>query len=182
MLFQELGKMKRKWIMTSIIMMAVGIVMILCPERYSGMLITGAGYVLLVTATVMALGFLSCKKVLMDYVSLTGALVIGIVGLFVLVYRDNVLQTLSLLFGLLLILEGINDAFNTFMYARRAGRKGWWVLMVLAGILFVCGVILLTNPWWNRPAALMDVIGGMMMFSAVASILRVIWIWPFKEA
>ena len=40
MLFQELGKMKRTWIMRSIIMIAIGIVMIMCPVRYMGLLIS----------------------------------------------------------------------------------------------------------------------------------------------
>ena len=34
MLFQELGKLKRSSIVTSIILMAVGLVMIMCPAAY----------------------------------------------------------------------------------------------------------------------------------------------------
>ena len=34
MLFQELGKLKRTSIMTSIIWMAVGVLMIICPSQY----------------------------------------------------------------------------------------------------------------------------------------------------
>ena len=40
MLFQELGKLKRSSIMTSIIMMAVGILMIMCPAQYVGALVS----------------------------------------------------------------------------------------------------------------------------------------------
>ena len=100
MLFQELGKMKRSWIMTSLILIAVGIVMILCPVRYMRLMISALGYVLLVWATVLCLNYLSSSKTLMNYVSLAGALFIGILGLFVLVHRRDVLPTLGLLFGL----------------------------------------------------------------------------------
>ena len=43
MLFQELGKLKRSSIMTSIIMMAVGILMIMCPEQYVSALVATLG-------------------------------------------------------------------------------------------------------------------------------------------
>ena len=40
MLFQELGKLKRSSIMTSIIMMAVGVLMIMCPAQYVSALVS----------------------------------------------------------------------------------------------------------------------------------------------
>ena len=64
MLFQEMGKIKRSWIMTSIIFMAVGIIMLISPERYVNMLIAMLGYILIIFATVMALDFIVSKKVL----------------------------------------------------------------------------------------------------------------------
>ena len=181
MLFQELGKMKRSWIMTSIIMIAIGVVMIMCPVRYMGMLVSALGYVLLVAATVMILNFLSSKKVLINYIALTGALFVGLLGLFVLVHRRDILQILSLVFGLVLVIEGLSDLYNAFMYARRAGRTAWWVLAVLSGLTVIFGLTLLINPWWDTPAALKQVIGGMMLFSSVASIISVILTWPFRN-
>ena len=181
MLFQELGKMKRSWIMTSIIMIAIGVVMIMCPVRYMGMLVSALGYVLLVAATVIILNFLSSKKVLINYIALTGALFVGLLGLFVLVHRRDILQILSLVFGLVLVIEGLSDLYNAFMYARRAGRTAWWVLAVLSVLTVIFGLILLVNPWWDTPAALKQVIGGMMLFSSVASIIRIVLTWPFKR-
>ena len=66
------------------------------------------------------------------------------------------------------------------MYARRAERKGWWVLIVLSVLMILFGLIILVNPWWNEPAKLFDVIGGMLLFSSVVSIVRLIFNWPIK--
>ena len=181
MLFQELGKLKRGMIMTSVIMMAVGILMLICPERYVRLLVVAAGYGLLVLASVMGFEFLSSKKVLINYVYLTGALLIGILGAAVLFYRNDVLQVLGLLFGIFLVIEGLNELFNTWKYARRAQRKGWWLLILLSLLLLASGIIILTNPWWNTPGSLMKVIGGMMLFSSAVGIVHVILIWPFKS-
>lgn len=181
MLFQELGKMKRSWIMTSLILIAVGIVMILCPVRYMRLMISALGYVLLVWATVLCLNYLSSSKTLMNYVSLAGALFIGILGLFVLVHRRDVLPTLGLLFGLFLVFQGLSDLFNAFVYARRAGHGAWWFLAILSVLTIAFGVILLFNPWWDSPAGLKQVIGGMMLFSSAVSIIRTMITWPFKS-
>lgn len=181
MLFQELGKMKRSWIMTSIILIAIGIVMIMCPVDYMGMLITVLAYLLLVLATVMGLDFLSSKKVLINYVSLTGGLFVGLLGLFVLTKRSDVLPMLGLLFGLVLVVEGLNDLFNAFKYTRRAGSTAWGMLALLSVLTIVFGVILLINRWWDTPEALKKVIGGMLLFSSVVSIIRVILTWPFRN-
>ena len=181
MLFQELGKLKRSMIMTSVIMMAVGILMLICPERYVSLLVVAAGYGLLIMATVMVLEFLSSKKVLINYVYLTGALLIGILGVAVLFYRQDVLRILGLLFGIFLLVEGLNQLFNTWRYARRAQHRGWGLLILLALLLIVAGIIILTNPWWNTPSSLMKVIGGMMLFSSAVGIVNVILIWPFRN-
>ena len=75
MLFQELGKFKRSSIMTSIIWIAVGVLMIICPAQYVNSLVELMGYGLVIFAGVMILDFISSKHVLMNYIYLTCALV-----------------------------------------------------------------------------------------------------------
>ena len=180
MLFQEMGKLKRSWIMTSIIFMFIGVVMLISPERYLNMLMAALGYILLIFSTVLELDFLTSKKVLINYIYLSGALLIGVVGLVILIYREDVLRVLGLLFGVVLVLEGLNELFNTWMYARRAQRKGWWILIILSLLLIASGIIILANPWWDTPGALMNVIGAMMLFTSAVGIVHVVMIWPFR--
>lgn len=180
MLFQELGKMKRTWIMSSIVLMVVGIGMLICPDRYMGLMVSALGYVLLVLATVFVLDFLSSKKALINYVFVTIGLFVGLLGLFVEMRRSDVLPMLSLIFGLVLLIEGLYELFNAFVYARRAGRTAWGVLALLSVLTVLFGVILLINPWWRTPAVLKTVIGVMMMFSSVVTIIRTVLTWPIK--
>ena len=181
MLFQELGKLKRSSIMTSIIMMAVGILMIMCPAQYVGALVSTLGYGILILAFVMVLDFISGRKVLMNYIYLTGALILALLGSAITVFESDVVRVIGLLFGLVLIGDGVFGIVNGLMYARRAGRQGWWVLVGLCALLILCGLIVLINPWWNEPTALFDVIGGMLLFSSVVSIVRLILVWPIKS-
>ena len=179
MLFEELGKLKRSSIMTSIIFIAVGIVMIMCPAQYVNSLVSVLGYAMEILAAVWILDFLSSKKCLMDYIYLTGALILALLGMAVLVL-DNVVLYIGIIFGLVQVVSGVINLINAWMYARRAQRKGWWVLVVLSVLVILSGLIVLVNPWWNEPTKLFDVIGVMLLFSSVVSIVRTIFNWPIK--
>ena len=180
MLFQELGKLKRSSIMMSIIMMAVGLLMIVWPQNHVDVLVSALGYGMLVLAVVMVLDFIAGKRVLINYISLTAALIVGLLGVVVLIF-DNIVLAIGLVFGLWLILDGVLSLFNATTYARRAQRQGWQILVVLSVLLILFGLIVLVNPWWDSPARLFDVIGGMLLFSSVVGIVRLIFIWPLKS-
>ena len=55
------------------------------------------------------------------------------------------------------------------------------MLLGLAALMFLCGVILLFNHWWRDPSALFDIIGGMLLFSSLVSIVRLILVWPIRD-
>lgn len=181
MLFQELGKLKRSSIMSSIILVAVGVLMIICPGQYVNALVATLGYGLLVFAGVMALDFISGKKTLMNYVFFTGALIMALLGIAIVAFETDVVRIIGLIFGLVLLGDGIVGIVNTWTYVRRAGRKSWWVLIVLNALLVLCGLIVLVNPWWNEPTMLFDVIGGMLLFSSIVSIVRLFYTWPIRD-
>ena len=180
MLFQELSKIKRSSIMTSIVLVAVGIVMIMCPAQYVDSLVSVLGYGMVIFAAVMMLNFISAKKSLINYIKFAGALVMMLLGISVLVF-DNIVLIIGIVFGLILIGDGILTIINTVLYVRRAQRKGWWFLVLLSVLMIAAGLVILINPWWNEPTKLFDVIGGMLLFSSRVSIVRLIIIWPIKD-
>ena len=94
---------------------------------------------------------------------------------------DDILKVLSVLFGILLMVDGLHSALHAWMYARRAGRKWWGVLMVLSAMLFIAGIIILNNPWWDRAHAFLKVIGGIILFAAATGIVRLILVWPIRK-
>ena len=165
--------------MTSIILAAVGIVMIMCPAQYVKSLVSVLGYGMVIIAAVWILKFISSKKCLMNYVYLTGALILLLLGIAVLVF-DNIVLLIGIVFGLIQVIGGIISIVNAWMYARRAQRKGWWLLVMLSLLMILFGLVVLINPWWDKPTKLFDVIGGMLLFSSVVSVVRTIFNWPIK--
>ena len=180
MLFQGLSRIKRSTIMTSIILMAVGVLMIMCPDAYIGALVSVLGYAMVILAVVWGLNFISSRKTLMNYIILTGALLLALVGIAVLV-REDIVRILGLVFGLLLIGDGCIGICNAQLFARRAERRHWWILIVLCGLMVLFGLIVLINPWWDTPSRLFAVLGKMLLFSSAVSVVRLIFIWPIKD-
>jgi uncharacterized membrane protein HdeD (DUF308 family) len=156
--------------------------MIICPRQYVNALVSTLGYGMLVLATVWTLDFISSKKTLMCYVHLTGALILALLGIAIVAFEADVVRVIGLIFGVVLVGDGTVGIVNAWMYARRAGRSGWWVLLVLNVLMILCGLIVLINPWWNEPTMLFDVIGGMLLFSSIVSIVRLFYLWPIREA
>ena len=181
MLFQTLDKLKRQSILAAILMMALGVVMLICPESYVNTLVVTVGYGMIVFALVEMLEFVASRKALIHYILFTGALIIAILGVFILIYNQDLLKALGWLFGFVLVQDGLFTLLNALLFARRSNRKGWWMLAILAAALMVLGVLIFLNPWWDSPSLLMKVIGGALLFSALVSVLRLIWVWPFKN-
>ena len=180
MLFEELSKIKRSSIMTSIILVAVGIVMILCPPQYVESLVAVLGYGMVIFAGVMILNYITAKKSLINCTKFAAALAMLLLGIAVLVF-ENIVLLIGIVFGLVLVADGLITMVNTWMYARRAKLKGWWLLVLLSLLLIAGGVIILINPWWNEVTKLFDVIGVMLLFSSLVGIVRLIIIWPIKD-
>ena len=181
MLFDSLDKIKRNSIFSAILLMALGGVMMLCPENYIDSFILGAGYLLVVVALVMMLDFFVSKKTLIDYAWFVAGLVLLILGGCVLVFSEDIMMVLARLFGVLLVIDGARTIFHAFAYARRSERKGWWVLVILSVLLIIAGIGVFMNPFFHTPLGLMKGIGGTVLFSAIVSALRLIWTWPLRN-
>ncbi len=180
MLFQSINKIKRSTIIMSMTLIALGIVMVICPGRYTDSLIAGLGYASMILAIVMTLEYLNSKKTFVNGLLLFLAMVIGLLGLAIVVFTDSVIQILGWTFGILLVLQGIELFYNALMYVRPAKRKGWWFLAILAILLATVGVLILVNLWWDTPQMLLKVIGLALLFDALVGIIRLVFSWPIK--
>ena len=181
MLFESLDKIKRNSIFSAIILMALGAVMMLCPESYIESFTLGAGYLLVIISIVMMLDFFVSKKALVDYAMFVVGLILLILGGCVLVFNEDIMIVLARLFGILLVFDGARTIFHAFAYARRSQRKGWWVLVILSLLLIIAGIGVFVNPFFHTAAGLVKGIGGTVLFSAIVSALRLIWTWPLRN-
>ncbi len=181
MIFDGLNSLKRNAIMMAIVLMAFGIVVLILPEEYIPSLIVATGSVMIISSIGMVFDFLSSNKALIHFIFLTWALALGILGIAVLIFHEDVLFVLGFFFGLFLVLVSIHGIFHSYVYARRSERKGWWILIPLYVIQIALGLLMMINPWWSEEGEFKQIIGFVIVFASVVSALRLIWVWPIKN-
>ncbi|MBR3629211.1 MAG: DUF308 domain-containing protein, partial [Oscillospiraceae bacterium] len=108
-------------------------------------------------------------------------LAMGMLGIMIMLYEGIFLWILSWLVGIFPILSGIHGIFHTLAFLRHSGKQGWWVLVLLSALLIVFGGIVLWHPWLTSTQAMLQVVGGVMLYSALVSGLKLIWLWPVQK-
>ena len=181
MLFQSLDKIKRDSIMMTIVLIFLGIFMLLIPESYIPITVQALGYGLLVELILSVFRFIGSKKILINYIRLSIGLLLGTIGFAILVFDGLFLYFFHWLVGTLPILMGGYGIFHAVTYARKSGRKNWWVMIILSLALFVFGGITFWNPWVDDIHSLMQVTGGVLLAAAFVSALQIVWIWPIHQ-
>ena len=181
MLFQSLDKIKRNAVMTTIVLMFIGNSLMFVPEEiYFTFLNSALGFVLLVVAATGIFHFISSPKALIHFIYLALSMFAFLMGIMFFVMDDLLLRILTWLVGVFPILFGAYGIYHAIAFARRSGRKGWWILIILSAALMSFGGMIFWNPWMDSTRATIQVIGGTMMFSAIVSALRLIWLWPIR--
>ena len=92
MLFEALDRLKQHTIITSIVMMVLGLFMLVIPPEYDASLVNILGYVIVVLGTVMVWDFIAGDKHLSSCIMFTVALLLILLGVFILVSGDNILR------------------------------------------------------------------------------------------
>ena len=180
MILQVLDKIRQQTVITSLLLMIVGLLMLIIPVQYEDILVEVLGYVVVLVGGVMVWDFIAGDKKLSNCILFTAALLLIVLGLFVLITGDDILTVSSVLFGILLIVDGVHSTVHAWMYARRSGKKWWWILLILSISLIVAGIVILNNPWWHTMHSFVKVIGGVLLFAAAVGIVRLILVWPIR--
>ena len=187
MLLDAVGKIRRQSILTAIVLIVLGVIMLLCPEKHIGTLVTVAGYGMIIFSMEQCLEFLTGNRTVINYIVFVIALIVGLGGLAVLVYHDNVLKGLCWVCGLFILLDGAHSCYYACTFARRADRKGWSLLVIMSiilmllGLMVLVGIVYFLNSWLESPLFLMKILGIAILFSALISAIRLIWIKPVKS-
>ncbi|MBQ4226004.1 MAG: DUF308 domain-containing protein [Oscillospiraceae bacterium] len=181
MLFKELDKLKRTTVMMGITLMLSGIVLMIIPEGYIPFLGEVTGFILLVWSCLSVFEFLGSKQALIHHIRLASGLLTAVAGAALLIFENLFIDIVSLLVGTLPVILGLYGIYHTFAYARRSGRRGWWVLAMLSSFLIVFGAAAFFNPWQGSLKANMTVMGVSILYSALLTLISLIWLWPVKS-
>ena len=181
MILDGLNKIKQQSIMTAIMLMAAGLILVIWPGDYITTLLKTASAILIIWSMLIIMNYTQSKKKFMDYIRLIGALILGIVGLWIMVFDVSTQNAISWVFGILLIIDGLHSCLHAIIYSRRAHRNGWWILIPLSLIIIALGVLTIIRPFGETAEDQLHSVGWMTVGAAATSILRLIWTWPIRK-
>ena len=167
--------------MATVILMFLGLLLLLIPEAYFSSLSSILGFCLAVLFAYTVFKFLGDDKTLMAYIKLGLGLFAGIWSVAFFIFDGLLLSILSWLVGTLPILFGAYGIYHAIAFARRSGRKGWWLLIILSLLLMVFGGFVFWNPWMDSSQAFIQIIGGTLLYSSFIGALSLIWLWPIHK-
>lgn len=180
MFFDELDKARRRTIMTTIVFVFVGVAFLVIPEKYLPFVGSACAFVLVVSSVVAILEFAYGPKVLVNYLGLFGALAAGLLGVALFVFDNLFLTLVTGLVAAIPIIGGLLGSLHALVFARRSGKRGWWVPLVLSILLVGFGAMTLFNPWANSTRAVLMLEGGTLAYTAVVYALLLVWMWPVR--
>lgn len=139
-----LKKVRWVYLVSSLILVVLGILCLANPALIAGALCYVAGVLLLIFGIAKVVRYFASRSALVD--SLIVGVLLAMLG-FILVTRPNqVLEMIFIFIGILVLLDGVIKMKNSFD-ARTAGAKDWITLLVFSIIVMGFGVIIVANPF-----------------------------------
>lgn len=112
-------------------------------------------------------------------------LVIGVVtvstGLYTLLKMEYMLEIIPFALGIVALLGSIvkiQDALDL----KRLASKRWYLMLILAFILFILGIILIVNPFEEQTKIVVIMIGVSLLLDGIGNLIGIFWIgFTFKH-
>jgi len=168
--FEKTFKGNSPTVISSIILIALGLILVIMPNIASTLVFVSIGVMLVAIGIINIIRYFSMeqKQQITSY-----ALAIGIIscagGVLIMILRPLLLAMLPFLCGGIVAIGGILQLQKALQF-KRMNVRAWYIDMIFAGILLTLGTIILLNPF-KTAMVLMRLIGVALMVEGIMSIL-----------
>lgn len=155
----------------SLIAIAIGVVLIIWPEKVQELLVTVVGVLLMIPSVITLTPLLFSKNTEDKKQQMLPVLVgtgLAILGLIMILIPETFISLFTLLIGILLFLAGMMQVIGVFNYCRQT--RNFW-LMLPPFIILVMGVITISN-FKNISNILLIMIGVTSLLYGISEILN----------
>ncbi|MBQ2576756.1 MAG: DUF308 domain-containing protein [Lachnospiraceae bacterium] len=152
---------------SAVLMLVIGTICILNPDSVSNFLAKIIGVVLVLVAAIMFLGRISDERLRVP--ALIIAAMIAALGLFIFTNPNQFTYLIFLVFGIILVVDGLQDV--TMAFAGKAAKAPrWWGPLILGGIDLALGVLCVAGQFVKLSIA---AIGIMLLYDGISSLFVV---------
>ena len=179
--FEKTFKGNSPAVISSIILIALGLLLVIMPNIASTLVFVSIGIMLVAIGIINIIRYFTMdqKQQITSY-----ALAIGIIscacGILIMVLRTLLLAMLPFLCGGIVIIGGILQLQKALQFKKMNVRL-WYIDMIFAGVLLTLGVIILLNPF-KTAMVLMRLVGAALMIEGIMGILSGITYEKKKKA
>ena len=155
----------------SLIAIAIGVILIVWPEKVKELLVTVVGVLLMIPSLVSLVPLLFVRKnenTKQNIMPMIGGTGLAILGLIMILLPETFISLLTLLIGILLFLAGVLQVVGVFKYCRQT--RNYW-LMLTPLMILIMGVVTISN-FKNISNILLIMIGATSMLYGIAEILN----------
>ena len=163
---ERIKSVRNSMLISSIVLLLLGIAFIVWPGEAARTLARIiAAVITLVAAFEIVMFFFARKKGFTDISAILTGTVLAILGIYLLVKPDSLLNFFNIIFGIIIIIMGLDHLFQAIFIIRHI-RGLWWVTLIVGIAAVAMGVIILINPFSVATTA-MTIIGISMVVEAL---------------
>lgn len=138
--------------LTAILSIIFGIVLLLYPQMTTNAICYALGVVLVICAVFHIFLYFKFKnKNHLGTLNLLVAIITGVLGIWVISNPKTVIQMIPIIFGVILIIEGIVDIKQSFEL-KNLFYENWWIAIMLALINMGFAALIVMEPFQNAKA------------------------------
>lgn len=140
-------RIRINFVCTSLLCIALGVLLILYPEMASTVLLRVVGGVLAICGILRIVGFLAGENATFGAkMMLVEGILLVLLGAFILIRPELIQELFSIIIGILLLIHAIID-FKEAGKLKQFQMKNWWIVLLIAIITAGLGVLLIWKPY-----------------------------------
>lgn len=170
---------KLKWenIIAAILAIVVGVLFIILPKDSADVLCLIAGILLIFAGAFTLVAYIFSGFFLGAHLLIVGIMLI-LLGTFCLANPENIMEVLTVLFGLYIVIDGTTSIVDS-VYCAKAKIKGWGLLLVLAILSIGLGTVVMFSTF----DTIMIFAGCSLIIDGVCDIIEtIVFSHKIKEA
>lgn len=164
-----LQEQKRSSIIVALITIALGVVLVVWPDRSVRLMCSVLGGALLISGIVYVLGWFARRRAggVSAFTVVPGAVLAGL-GVWLMTSSDSVIALIQYVFGAVVIFHGVVDIQGAVALMRRHAER-WWLDLGLSALTLALGALVLINPFGTF-AALVTLIGLVLIYDGLSDL------------
>ena len=166
---ERIKSIRKHMLLASILLLVLGICFIVWPDEAARILARATAIVIIAVGLFeLILFFIGKKKGVVDIPAIISGVLLGALGIYLLIQPDTMLKFFNIIFGIIIIIIGLDHIFQAIFIIRHI-RSLWWISLIVGLVAPGLGVLTLLNPFSAIRTA-MIIVGITMVVEAIGGL------------